>query len=112
MPLDKAQLEELKRLSPDLEVYEEGEMPYILLPKLKLPAGCTPAEIDALLCPVLKDGYHSRLYFAQRIECGKALNWTVNGASIINRIWHAYSWQLHRPRRLIEMVAEHLRALR
>ena len=35
-----------------------------------MPNGCTPARVDASLCPTPRDGYTSRLFFAHKVEGG------------------------------------------
>jgi len=88
----------------------------VFLPKLRLPDGCEPHEIDALLCPHPIDGYSSRLYFFARIQpAGKvnttALNWNAS-VLILERTWHAHSWRTPPDLRPVQMIAIHLKALR
>jgi hypothetical protein len=54
------QIVELKRLCPEVHLYEEAGRAYLLLPGLNLPDGCMPATSDALLCPTARDGCSSR----------------------------------------------------
>ena len=111
MDFPKEQVEELKRLSPEVQGCEEGGATFFLIPQLQLPAGCKPESVDALLCPTARDGYNSRLYFAERIQSKVSPNW--NGAvRIAERNWVAFSWKTPEGMRLVQMVAEHLRGLR
>jgi len=115
MVLSADEIEELKCFSPGLSACEEGGVTFLLLPNFELPAGCAPSSMDILLCPSERDGYKSRLFFAERVQPSerpgrKALNW--NGSvRIAERKWHAYSWQTRDGLRLAQMVATHLKAL-
>lgn len=113
MSLPEDQIEELLRIYPDAKRAKEGEVTYFLLPQLEMPSGCTPERSDALLCPTRRDGYESRLFFAQKVVGGSALNWHVDGtARILDRNWFAFSWKTRPNLRLIQMVRIHLKALR
>ena len=112
MAFPEDQVEELKRLSTCIEQCEEGGRTYLLLPGLYLPEGCSPSRVDGLLCPTERDGYPSRLFFAERVQSRNPLNWNANGVRIAERNWHAYSWKVNPNLRLVQMIAAHLRALR
>lgn len=114
MPFAEEQVAELKLLCADVSEVTEAGCVYVFLPGLTLPDGCSPARTDALLCPSARDGYESRLFFAERIESKARTepNWNVNGVRIAERNWHAYSWKTSPNLRLAQMVAAHLRALR
>jgi len=107
------QVEELKTAFPAVFSAEEGGICYFLIPKLPLPDGTSPAEVDVLLCPTAdRHGYPSRLFFAQQIKSKNALNWNTNGVRILERTWYAYSWKVTKNGlRLIQILALHLRAL-
>jgi len=101
----------LQSIWPNAVAAEEGGIKYYLLPQLDLPEGCTPGKVDALLCPVGRDGYPSRLYFAVKIECGVPHNW--NGSvQILDRTWVAISWKTEAGLDPIQMVRVHLRAFK
>lgn len=110
LPTD--QVAELVRLFPRAEQAVEGAVIYILLPDLELPAGCAPSRVDALLCPTARDGYASRLYYAQQITGGPPQNWHVQGIRILERNWFAFSWKMREGLRLTQMVLAHLNGLR
>ena len=113
MNFPEDQIEELKKLYPAVQSCEEGGVTFFLLPKLRLPEGCEPQETDALLCPAPRDGYNSRLFFANKITCSKALNWNASGVRIAERNWAAFSWKTeHTDLRLAQMVAIHLSAFK
>jgi hypothetical protein len=110
------QVEELKAVFNDLSSCSEGGIEYVLIPKLKMPEGCTPQEVDALLCPTARgDGYESRLFFATKIECSrplkKPLNWNGN-VRVLEQNWYAYSYKVDAALRLKQMVAAHLGAFK
>lgn len=109
----KEQIDNLKLLCPGIQQGDEGGVTYFLLPQLKIPDGCQPAQVDALLRPTKQsDGYNSRLYFAERIQSRKTLNWTGQ-SRILERNWHVFSWQVQAPNlTLIQILQEHLDALR
>jgi hypothetical protein len=115
MPLPNDQVEELKLIASSLAVCEEGGVSFILIPKSKLPNGCAPSEMDLLLCPSPRDGYNSRLFFAERVQPPakpgrEALNW--NGSiRIAERNWQAFSWRTPEGLRLAQMLSIHLKAL-
>jgi hypothetical protein len=106
------QIAELKLLCAGLQQGEEAGYPYFLLPGLRLPAGCDPPSMDVLLCPVSRDGYASRLFFAERLKSHPHLNWNANRVRILERNWDAFSWRVSAEPRLIQMLAAHLRALK
>ena len=106
------QIEELKQLCPGARQHEESGIPYFFLPQLRLPDGCSPAQLDALLCPTAQHGYTSRLFFEQVINSRQSQNWNTT-ARIMERNWRAISWQIPQTNlRLAQMVAVHLRAFR
>ena len=108
----KDQIEELRAFSPDIAQAEEGGLPYLLIPHLWLPPGCDPEMVDSLLCPVPRDGYPSRLFFASRIKTKATFNWNANGVRILDRVWEAFSWKVDvQNLRLAQMVTMHLRPL-
>lgn len=110
------QVDELKRLFGEVQSAEEGQATFFLFPSLQLPDGCTPERARALLCPSPRDGYTSRLFFAQKITVAnatQALNWNSNNQRILEENWFAYSWKISRSDlRLAQMVADHLSALK
>ena len=113
MSYSAEQVAELKTLCPDAAQCEEGGTTVFVLPSLVLPAGCTPGVVDALLWPVMRDNYPSRLYLSMLVvKPGAQPNWNSN-IRILEKNWHAFSWNLHcSDLRLAQMVAEHLRGLR
>lgn len=111
MDFTQAHIDELKGICADVQKCEEGGATFFLMPRLKLLNNCTPNEVDALLCPSPRDGYESRLYFSEKPQCAKALNW--NGSiRLLERNWFAFSWKTVAGLRLAQMLAEHLRGLR
>jgi len=112
MEFPAEEVEALKRLILGTQRGEEGGLVYFTLPNLPLPAGVKPESCDALLCPMDRDGYPSRLFFAQKLECSKTLNWNANGFRILERNWYAFSWKLTQTGlRLVQILALHLKPL-
>lgn len=108
------EIEELRVAFPGVAEASEGGVGYVFIPDLRLPAGTRPEQVDALLCPQAdRHGYPSRLFFAERLESNKSLNWNPpNGIRILERNWHAFSWRLnHTGLRLVQLVALHLKPL-
>lgn len=108
-PID--QIEELKKIYPNVQLAEEAGFTYFLLPDLDMPEGCMPPIVDALFCPMPRDGYATRLFFAQQITGCPSRNW--NGqARILDRTWFAISWNFTPNQRLIQLIRSHLDAFR
>ena len=112
MAISSDQIEELRTLFGDVKTSKEGGVTYFLIPSLGLPIGCSPDKVDALLCPTTRDGYASRLFFAERIQSPTQQNWNANSIRILERNWHTFSWRVPENLRLAQMVAVHLRGLR
>lgn len=111
MPFPEEQIAELKAFYREILAAQEGGITYLLLRDAGLPNGCTPPRMDLLLCPFDRDGYPSRLYFADRVQCRAPLNWNGN-VRVLERNWSAFSWKVAPGLRLLQMMQEHLRALR
>ena len=104
------QLQELSDLCGELRELTEGGRAYIYLPRLKLPRGCVPAEVEGLLCIQEHSGYPTRLFLSQPVS-GRGANWSIH--HIVGRAWHSWSWNyVSAQMRLAAILAEHLRALR
>ena len=90
-----------------------GSIEYHLLTDLSLP-GCTPEKIDALLCMGERDGYPTRLFFAERVVPPKpyAHNWKAQTDRILERNWHVFSWKAPQGLSPIETLQDHLKTLR
>jgi hypothetical protein len=106
------QIEELKAIASGVQESQEGGFLYFLLPSLQLPSGCKPEKIDAILCPMIRDGYPSRLFFAEQITAPVCRNWNVRGVRILERNWYAFSWTVQKGLRLAQMIGAHLKGLR
>lgn len=119
MEISADQLDEMKKIYPSAKKAEEGGVTYFFLPNLKMPDGCTPEKVDALLCPSPRDGYTSRLFFAQKVSCkdkpkrNPNPKWNSNGSvRILDHTWYAFSWRINTSIRLAQMVSAHLDGLR
>lgn len=89
------QIGELKRYCATLRAFLESGITFFLLEKIRLPVGCTPSVCDALLCPVSRDGYPSRLYLSELINGPYTRNWNKTDARIGERNWVAFSWMVN-----------------
>ena len=88
--IDADQLAEFRVIYPEAQAMTEAGFDYVHIPKLVLPEGNTPVEVEALLCPQMRDGYMTRLFFTTPIP-GKGNNWTQH--HILGRTWQGCSWQ-------------------
>lgn len=105
-------MQELHSLCPEAKQATEGAINFILLPRLKLPEGCSPATCDCLLCLGPRDGYENRLFFSQIVNSRQSRNWNGQNVRILERNWFAYSWRVPGGLRPIEALIAHLQALR
>lgn len=110
MKTTEEQMTELQRFYPDAKVIPEGGIDFVFIPNLKLPSGCIPETVDALLCPVLRDGYHTRLFYSEKIAGIPPKNWNGN-IRICDRSWVSYSWKSRDGMELLAMVRYHLSTL-
>jgi hypothetical protein len=114
--LPEEEVQELKAVFNEISSCSEGGIEYVLIPKMKMPEGCTPAVVDALLCPKARgDGYESRLFFATKVECSHALKQPLNwngSVRVLEQNWYAYSYKVDANLRLKQMVAAHLGAFK
>ena len=111
MDFPQDQIDELKKIAPSISIAVEGGYTFIYIEKLKLPDGCKPDIVDALLCPTPKDGYNSRLFFSTQITGCPGRNWNGN-VRALNKNWCAISWKVAAGYSLAQMLSVHLKALR
>ncbi|MEP7375976.1 MAG: hypothetical protein ABI675_21450 [Chitinophagaceae bacterium] len=111
MEFPENEIEELRKIAPDLSFAQEGGHSYILIKNLSLPDGCIPGISDVLLCPQARDGYTSRLFFPVQITGCQERNWNKQ-LRVLETNWHAFSWKLEGNLRLAEMLLIHLNGLR
>jgi hypothetical protein len=93
MPYPKEQTDGLKGYCKKVSILPETGVEFLYLEELRLPAGCTPPACDALLCPVAKDGYPSRLYFSVQVNGQFVRNWN-SSVRIGEKNWFAFSWKV------------------
>jgi hypothetical protein len=104
-----AELEALRALCPEAEIWMEGGHPLAHLPGLKYFLGGQPRQDDALLCPRARDGYATRLFFKE-IPQGTSAKWTAH--NICGKTWYTRSWKdISADLPWIEIVSNHLRGL-
>jgi hypothetical protein len=113
MSFPQDEIDELKPAFTGLSMASEGGADFISIPSLKLPKGCDPSIVDALLRPTARDGYPSRLYLATRVSHqGKGQHWNTDQI-ILGRRWFAVSWKTQGANsRLAAILAGHLEAFR
>jgi hypothetical protein len=103
-------LAELTAICGEARELVEAGIKFIHLRKLRLPGGCQPAEVEALLCLGTCNGYLTRLFLSQQVA-GKRSDWLPQ--HILGRTWYTWSWNgVPAHLRPAEILAEHLRALR
>ncbi len=103
------QLEDLKQLGLTVSVASEGGYAYVLVEKLKMPDGCNPNEVDALICNSMRDNYHSSLFLSSHIQGCPPLNWNRQNVRILDRNWFAISWQTQPNLSLTDILVNHLK---
>lgn len=109
MEYPKEQIAELKRYCRGVSALPEGDETFLQLEELRLPAGCDPPICNALLCPVTRDGYPSRLYLSARVSSPFDRNWNVTDARIGEKNWFAFSWKAELPgATLAQILVAHL----
>lgn len=108
--LDSKQFEEFQAIYPEAKEISEAGYDFVYMPKLILPNGCQPPEVEGLLCPQLRDGYATRLFLSAQV-IGKGINWTQH--HIVGKTWHSWSWQnVQANQRLVQILLGHLGAFR
>jgi len=94
MEYSKEQTDDLKLYCDKVSMLVEGNVTFFHLEGLRLPTGCTPPVCDALLCPIPRENYPSRLYLSKRIAGPYTRNWNASDARIGERNWFAFSWKV------------------
>jgi len=103
-------LAELGRCCGPVKVIAEANFDFVHIEKLKFLSDGLEVEVEALLCPQLRDGYATRLYLALPFP-SKGQNWTQH--HILGRNWHSWSWQnVPAEQRLVQILLSHLKALK
>lgn len=111
MPLMEQELDELRKISPEAAIYSEGGKDYVLMPYVRVPDPSSALVTDLLFCPTEREGYPSRLFFAQQVPSKTARPWT--SFRIIGREWWAYSWRVEAgTNSLLQLIGIHMGALR
>ena len=111
MPFPADQIDALRPYCEKISTFAERNVEYLRFLKLRLPDGCTPVVVDALLCPSECDGYPSRLFVAEEISCSYSRNWNVSDRRIGETNWKAVSWRITpEAKTLVEKLKAHLTA--
>lgn len=110
MSFPQDQLDELGVFGT-VSVVRDGGRDYPLICGCAMPAGCVPDRVDVMLCPYPRDGYETRLFFAQRVNGKKNVNWHQR-PRMLDRNWEVYSLKgIPASFRLAAMLVYHLEAL-
>ena len=105
----KEQIAALKRYCSAVKAFSEGAVTYLLLEGLSPPTGCKPSMCNAVLCPVARDGYPSRLFLAEQVTSSYARNWNATNVRIGERNWFAFSWKVEMSNpTLVQLLLAHL----
>jgi hypothetical protein len=108
--IDNENFKDFQTAYPEATVFTEGGFDFIHIPLLKMPGDSNPSEVEALLCPQMRDGYATRLFLSAEIP-GKGNNWTQH--HMLGRSWFSWSWQnVHSAQQYIQILLGHLDALR
>lgn len=107
-------LASIRKFSPEASVVVDGGVRAVYLPAFRFRFGEQTRSSDLLLYPGSHNGYPSRLFFRERIECtrgdGSAPNW--QDAVIAGSKWWSPSWTgVSADLPLPAMLTAHLRAL-
>jgi hypothetical protein len=103
----------LKKVTPLISKADEGGYTYIKIEDLILPPGCKPTKTNALLCVTPRDGYNSRLFFAEKVSGSVADSRNWNGKiRVLGENWEAMSWNVPIETDFASLLLIHLRALR
>jgi hypothetical protein len=94
MSFSSEELDEFSRIFPSARRYVEAGLTYFLISAQPLPEGCAPEKVDVLFCPMRRDGYEARLFFAGPVQSHSTRNWNAQGVRILERNWYAFSWQI------------------
>ena len=104
------EIEELSNTYGNVRVIPEAGFEFVHLETLRFRSGEEDIEIEALMCPQMRDGYSTRL-FLPRPFANKGQNWTTH--QILGRTWHSWSWQnIPAEQRLAQILLGHVKALR
>lgn len=110
-PFPQDQLDALKPFGMVSTVQDGGNW-YVLIEHCRLPAGCTPDNVDVLLQLQPRGQYATSLLFARQVESPKKVNWHAK-ARVADRNWEIYSHKgVPASRPLLSILVAHLAALR
>ena len=112
MEFPDEEIKELEKYCPAVRLVYEGGLIYFYIPALNLPDGCVPKIVEAMLCPVQRDGYTSRLFLSEMVKTPFPRNWNANGVRIVERQWYAFSYNNIQKMTLLQMLGAHLRGLK
>lgn len=103
---------DLKAYCDNVSVSTVGGRPVYRLSGLRLPEGCSPESVTALLCGHAMDGYESRLLLSSKVTTPIERNWNYDGV-VAGERWFACSWKVDPAgRNLRALLAGHLEAFK
>lgn len=102
---------EFLELLPNSKFIQEGGFNYVFIPEMKLPEGCNPKIVKAMLCITPRDGYDSRLFLSEKVDGCPQRNWN-SSIYIVDSTWHGISWKTAPGLTYIEMLMVNLSAFK
>lgn len=102
-PSPEEQLEEIKRLWPEAYLVEEQK---VVLPNTKLKTNAGEVVQTLLFMPFGDSSYSNRLFFETQLNDCETMNW--NKHTIINKNWHAPSYQARQNQSWRNQILEHI----
>ncbi|MCC5611713.1 hypothetical protein LC612_34520 [Nostoc sp. CHAB 5834] len=104
-----AQVARLRALCPGAELWDDGGDPLVFLPGLKVLCAGETHTVDGLLCPRARDGYDTRLFFAEQLPVNR--NWGPHVIKALN--WYAFSWSgIPADQPWLDILAGHIEAVK
>lgn len=97
----------LRTLCSGATLWDEAGEPLVFLPDLKVESAGAVHTVDALLCPRMRDGYETRLYYSRQLPAPRA--WSTH--AVMAGSWSTFSWQgISASQPWLDILASHLGA--
>ena len=97
----------LRTVCPGAALWDEAGEPLVFLPDLKVDSAGTVHTVDALLCPRMRDGYDTRLYYSRQLPVPR--DWSAH--AVMAGSWYTFSWQgIPASQPWLDILASHLDA--
>lgn len=102
------ELDRLRALCPEAELWPEGGRHAAILPRFAFKHRGTAAVEDLLLVPFAHSGYETRLFFRRQLTTDQ----TWHAHVVCGQTWWSPSWRgVLEDRPWTEILADHLRAV-